>query len=365
MESSWVELAKDFYLDEIDDHLTYMQLAEHTRDENMRRNIARIAGIERKHATFWQDMLTTNHQTLPQGGLNRTRLRLISFLRLFINPVLIVSLLELGEASAMRRYLDFYRHAPLDEVEKSHLKRIILDELEHETFFKQTAKTLGVANLRDFVLGMNDGLVEILGAVTGLSAVYPTNPLLVAISGLIVGIAGALSMGIGAFVSVRSQRQVNEGVRERLEILFAIDPERAVHAYSGELVDSGVPAALADETARTLGKNKQALTNLVLPSNQDDNEWRSALFTGGAYLIGVLFPVLPYFISPSSFAALPLSVLFAGLSLAVVATLIAMLSGISMRHKVIEMVLSGLTAAGLSYAFGMLMRSLFGMGAEL
>ena len=290
MPPSWVEMAKTFYADEISDHLTYAALAQHISDEQGRRNIMRIAGMERRHADFWQEMLTAHQETLPQAGINKARLGLMHLLRFFINPALIVSLLELGEAGAMKRYLDFYSHAPLEDADKARLKSIILDEVEHEMFFKQMAKTLGVSNLRDFVLGMNDGLVEILGAVTGLSAVYPTRPMLVAITGLILGIAGALSMGIGAFISVRSQRQVNEGTRERMEILFAIDPERAVYAYRGELVDSGIPMHLAEETARVLGKNKQALVNLVLPSSNDENELRSGLFTGLAYVVGVLFP---------------------------------------------------------------------------
>jgi VIT1/CCC1 family predicted Fe2+/Mn2+ transporter len=282
-------------------------------------------------------------------------------LRIFINPALIVSLLELGEAGAMKRYLDFYSHAPLEDADKARLKGIILDEVEHEMFFKQMAQALGVSNLRDFVLGMNDGLVEILGAVTGLSA-CTHQALLVAITGLILGVAGALSMGIGAFISVRSQRQVNEGTRERMEILFAIDPERAVHAYRGELVDSGIPMHLAEETARVLGKNKQALVNLVLPSSNGENELRSGLFTGLAYFVGVASRA-SYF-APSSSIALPLSVVFAG-ELGAVATVVAMLSGIPMRQKIAEMVISGLTAAGLSYGFGMLMRSVFGIGTEM
>jgi VIT1/CCC1 family predicted Fe2+/Mn2+ transporter len=358
-------MAKTFYADEISDHLTYAALAQHLNDEQGRRNIMRIAGMERRHADFWQEMLTAHQETLPQAGVNKARLGLMHLLRLFINPALIVSLLELGEAGAMKRYLDFYRHAPLEDADKARLKGIILDEVEHEMFFKQMAQTLGVSNLRDFVLGMNDGLVEILGAVTGLSAVYPTRPMLVAMTGLILGLAGSLSMGIGAFISVRSQRQVNEGTRERMEILFAIDPERAVHAYRGELIESGIPWHLAEETARVLGKNKQALVNLVLPTSNDENELRSGLFTGLAYFVGVLFPVLPYFLAPSSSIALPLSVVFAGVSLTLVATVVAMLSGIPMRQKIAEMVISGFTAAGLSYGFGMLMRSVFGIGAEM
>jgi len=361
MRPSWVEMAQGFYADEINDHLTYTALAEHIRDESVRRNITRIAGMERRHADFWQEMLRAHDHPPPPAGMHQARLGLLRLLGFFINPVLIVSLLELGEASAMKRYLDFYTHAPLEDTDKTRLKSIILDEVEHEMFFKQVAQSLGVTNLRDFVLGMNDGLVEILGAVTGLSAVYPTNPLLVAVSGLIVGVAGALSMGIGACIAVRSQRQVNDSTRERLAILFAIDPERAVQAYRGDLVESGIPAPLADETARTLGKNQRALANLVLPASQETNELRSGLFTGGAYMVGVLFPVLPYFFAPTSFVALPLSIALAGLSLTLVATLIAMLSGISMKQKILEMVVSGFTAAALSYGFGTLTRAVFGL----
>jgi VIT1/CCC1 family predicted Fe2+/Mn2+ transporter len=355
-------MVKAFYQDEMNDHLTYKVLVGNTKDPELHANMTHIAGMEMGHANFWKAMLEAHHEPLPPVRLNRLRLLMLRVLRLFINPVLLVSLLELGETSAVHRYMHFYKHAELDEIEKARLKHIILDELEHETFFKQTAQTLGVSNLRDFVLGMNDGLVEILGAVTGLSAVYPTQPFLVAVTGMIVGIAGALSMGIGAFISVRSQRQVNEGVRERMEVLLVLDPERAVQDYRAELVASGIPLRLADEAARTLGKNKRAMVNLVLPQAQEENELRSGLFTGVAYLVGVVFPVLPYFLASSSLLALPISIVFAGISLTLVATVVAMLSGISMRQKIIEMVVSGFAAAGLSYGFGTLMRALFGIG---
>ena len=363
MQADLVEMAKGFYQDEINDHLTYHELVGDKQDKTaFDAHMQRIAGMERRHANFWKAMLEAQQETLPEVRLNRVRLLILRLLRLVINPALLVSLLELGETSAVKRYLYFFNHADLEAQEKERLKQIILEELEHEMYFKQTAQTLGVGNLRDFVLGMNDGLVEILGAVAGLSAVYPNNPLVVAVSGLIVGIAGALSMGIGAFISVRSQRQVNDGARERLEALLVIDPQRAVSTYQGELMDSGIPAPLAEETARTLGKNQRALTNLILPSNDGENEVRSAFFTGGAYLIGVVFPVLPYFLAASALWALPFSILLAGLSLTVVASLVAMLSGIPIKQKILEMVVSGFAAAGLSYGFGTLMRSLFGLG---
>ena len=362
MQSSLVDLAKDFYQDEVNDHLTYQQLVGNAKDKAFYTDMRRIARMEQRHAEFWKAMLEAHDAPLPPVRIKRMRLLILRLLCMIINPVLLVSLLELGETSAVKRYLYFFQHAELDETERQRLKGIILDEIEHETYFKQTARALGVGNLRDFVLGMNDGLVEILGTVAGLSAVYPGNPLIVAASGLIVGIAGALSMGIGGFISVRSQRQVNTAARERMESLLAIDPERAIQVYRTDLMNSGIPAALADQTARTLGQNQLALANLVLPNSEEENEFRSGLFTGSAYLLGVFFPVLPYLLAPSSLIALPFAILLAGLSLTVVASIVAMLSGLSMRQKIFEMVVSGFTAAGLSYGFGTLMRSVFGLG---
>ena len=79
-------------------------------------------------------------------------------------------------------------------------------------------------------------------------------------------------------------------------------------------------------------------------------------------LVGVMFPVLPYFIAKNSFIALILSVLFAGLALATVASIITLTAGSNaFRRKITEMVVSGLGAAAASYAFGLLVQTVFGI----
>ncbi|ETX09139.1 MAG: hypothetical protein ETSY2_01275, partial [Candidatus Entotheonella gemina] len=157
MQPALVEMAKGFYQDEINDHLTYQELVGDTQETEFDADMRRIALMERRHADFWKAMLEAQQETLPFVRVNRIRLWILRLLRLIINPVLLVSLLELGETSAVKRYLYFFNHADLDERERTRLKQIILDELEHETYFKQTAQSLGVGNLRDAVLGMNDG----------------------------------------------------------------------------------------------------------------------------------------------------------------------------------------------------------------
>jgi len=361
MSEELISKARGFYTGEMNDWLTYTALARHSREPDTARLLKRIAGMEKRHARFWEQVLRKHQAALPEVKPRRWRLFLLRQLQRWVNPVLLVGALELGETSAVEDYHRFWQSKLLEPDDCETLRNIILDELEHESTFRQQSRAAGFGNVRDFVLGMNDGLVEILGAVTGLSAAYAGKPLLVAISGLIVGIAGAMSMGIGAFISVRSQRQVNQGTRQRMEVLFDVAPQRAVEEYRDKLIDSGVPEAISQEVAGKVGENRDSLSRLLL-EEVTENEWRSGLFTGVAYLFGVLFPVLPYFIADSSQAALLGSVLFAGLALAVVGGFIALLSGISLRTKITEMVISGLGAAGLAWLFGMLMQELFGIG---
>ncbi|HEB67006.1 MAG TPA: rubrerythrin family protein [Gammaproteobacteria bacterium] len=360
MQDTLIDQARRFYLGEIDDWQTYRLLARHSRDPQMAQLLERIAGMERRHADFWAGLLEREGVPLPAPRPRRLRFLLLRLLQRWINPLLLVAALELGESGAVSAYHRLWQSGQLPPDDCETLRGIILDELEHESAFRQQTKESGLQNVRDFVLGMNDGLVEILGAVTGLSAAYAGNPLLVAVSGLVVGIAGALSMGIGAFISVRSQRQVNQGARQRMEVLFGVAPERAVDEFRDKLREAGLPEDISEEVASRVGTNRESLSKLLLEETSE-NEWRSGLFTGAAYLFGVLFPVLPYFIADSALAALVGSVFFAGLALATVGGFIALVSGIDLRTKILEMLLSGLGAAGLAWLFGLLMQNVFGI----
>ncbi|RMG49769.1 MAG: rubrerythrin family protein [Gammaproteobacteria bacterium] len=352
--------ARDFFQGEMNDHITYRVLAERTRNARLRTLLQRIAAVELRHAGFWKALLEQNGEPVPEVRPRQVRLWFLGLLMRLVNPLLVISALELGEAAAYETYYRVWKEADLGDEERETLRGIIVDELEHESSFQREKEAGGFSNIRDFILGMNDGLVEILGAVTGLSAAYPGNPLVVAISGLIVGVAGALSMGIGAFISVRSQRQVNEAQQDRMQILFSVSPDRAEAEFRERLVNNGLPEDISDEISHKLGNNPETLASLLIEKS-DENEWRSAFFTGGAYLFGVAFPVLPYFLADNSRHALIGSVLFAGLALTSVGTLISVLSGINLRTKVLEMVGSGLAAAGLAYLFGRLIQVLFGV----
>ncbi len=326
-----LEIAKEFYINELNDYRLYRELAKKARTEDLRRTLEHIANMEKGHSRFWRSFLERRGEEPP-----KERRRLFqSFLILlgnFVNPLILVSLLELGESNAYAQYYRFLkkRRGDLSEEELERLKGIILDELSHESTFRDEIERLGLSNVRDMVLGMNDGLVELLGVVAGLSAVYREDPVVVGVSGVVVGVAGAISMGVGAFVSVRSQRQVNESLLER----------------------DGIVAELTGKEIKEVGTD-------------GESELRSALFTGVSYLVGVVFPVTPFFLATNSIVALSLSLFLALSVLAFVGGFVALVSGISIRKKVLEMVLSASFAAGASYVVGKLVKFIFGLSLEV
>jgi len=349
--------AMSFYVDERSASRLYAYLAGSEKDQSLRTRFAELARVETLHAAFWKGFLL-------KRGIATTEPSWLSFawtrlLRHLLGTRRYLSLLEIGESTAVESYYQFLNSATLEEGEKTDIARLIEDELGHEEELESQFNALPKDNVRDFVMGMNDGLVELLGAVTGLSAVYPLRPQVVGVNGLVVGLAGALSMAIGTWVSVRSQRQVNEGIRRKTDLLFSVSPRRAQAELSKKLTDSGMPAELTQEIADRLSSNKEAMIGL-LTEKTSSNEIRSALFTGVAYLVGLLFPVLPYFFAHNSFVALILSVLFAGIALATVASIITLTAGSNaFRHKIREMVITGIGAAALSYGFGRLIETLF------
>jgi len=346
-----------FYRNEMKDAQIYEYLGRMEKDEGIRKKLLGLANIERSHAEFWRKFVERRGGKVGEVKIGAFRKFSLRLARKILGSAYLVSLFEAAETSAIYTYYDFYTNGEMSDEERRRLGQIILDEVEHERIFEKEKKLLHAENIRDLVLGMNDGLVELLGAVTGLSAVYVNNPMIVGLSGLIVGVAGSLSMAIGTYVSVRSQRQVNEGTRRRLAIVLSISEDRAKREVRDKLEEMGLQREIAESTAELIVR--EGRPENIIPE-EDVNEVRAAIYTGVAYIIGVFFPVIPYFFASNSYVALPISVLLAGTMLAIVSSIISVMSGISIKKKVAEMVILGLGAAALSYAFGYIINYLFG-----
>ncbi len=326
---------------------------------SLREKLARMAEMEEKHAEFWRSLL--EDRGIRPELKARWRLMAYAIASRLLGLGLMLKILEAGEKRAIEMYSKVIESPELSESEKSKLERILEDELVHEEELEEEESKLKrfLAHVREAVLGMNDGLVEVLSVTAGLAGAY-NNPLHVALGGMIVGVAGSLSMAIGEYVSVKSQRQVREEALRRVKAAARHIP----HALRGRIAElmlkKGYSRELSEEAAREASVKPELLAMVLAEEEHGVREealespGESAAYTGLFYILGAFIPLFPYILGLSTTAAIPLSLMLASLALASTGFIIAVSAGLSPLGKIAEMVAVGLGAAAAVFTIGRL-----------
>ena len=169
----------------------YRRIAQRTKDAGNRDTLLRIADEEAKHAAIWQRY--TGEEMRPQAG----KVRRYALIALVFGFTFAVKLMEKGEAKAQISYEELAREAPeaLD---------IRADEEAHEQALLAMLDEERLSYVGSMVLGMNDATVEMTGTLAGLTLAMQ-NTRLIALSGLITGIAATLSMASSEYLSSKSE----------------------------------------------------------------------------------------------------------------------------------------------------------------
>ena len=292
------------------------------------------------------------------------------FLRLF-GLALTFRLMESGERDAVELYSRMLESSELDKDEKERIRKILEDELIHEQELAEEESRFKelLDHVRDAVLGMNDGLVEILSVTAGLAGAYG-NPFYVALSGLVVAIAGALSMGIGAFVAARAQRQVHEGILARIWLAA----KYAAHVFRKRIRSFMLDKGYCEETSLKVAdesmRDPRLMARIIaeeeygLKEEKLENPAAAGLYTGLAYLLSAFLPILPYFMGLPILSAMLLSLFLAGLALSATGFIIAISADLPVKKKILEMVLAGFGSAAVTFLMGKLFSGIFGITVE-
>ncbi len=210
--------------------------------------------------------------------------------------------------------------------------------------------------LRAAVLGANDGIVSTAGVVMGVAgATSDRSHILVAgIAGLV---AGALSMAVGEYVSVSTQRDSEEALlaKERRELRD--EPQDELAELAGLYVDKGLDEDLALEVARQLTA-KDALAahaevELGIDPDHLTSPWSAAWASMAAFTVGALLPLLMVVLAGADLRV-PLTVSAVLVALAGTGWLSARLGYGSTRRAVLRTVLGGLVAMLVTHGIGQL-----------
>ena len=211
--------------------------------------------------------------------------------------------------------------------------------------------------LRAGVLGANDGIVSVAAIVVGVAGVgTSTAPILTAgVAGLV---GGGISMALGEYVSVSSQRDSERALilKERREL--AEDPESELAELTGLYEAKGLSAGTARQVAVELTAHDALAAHLSAELNieQDDvvSPWHAAGASGIAFTLGGLLPLVAILWPPEAWrvATTFVAVLVA---LAVTGAIGAHIGGSSRRRATVRVVVGGALALGVTFSIGALL----------
>jgi len=278
-----------FQKTEITEHRIYVKLANAARSPENRQVLTRIANDELEHYQFWR---SHTGQDVQPNALKVWFYYVVSRLLGFTFGV---KLMEMGEEVAQTNYGLLRPQIP--EVD-----RLIQAENEHENAILGLLDEPSLRYTGSIVLGLNDALVELTGALAGLTlALQDTR--LIALTGSITGIAAALSMATSEYLSTKAE-----------------------------------------------GMTKSPL--------------RASLYTGAAYIATVVVLILPYLVLQNLYLALASTLAAALVIIASFNYYIAVAKGIPFKGRFLEMAGLSLSVAAISFLVGYVIRSLLGVEVD-
>ncbi len=277
---------KKFQKNEITEYQIYKRLARKIKNEGNREVLLKIAGDEHNHYRFWKRYTST--ELLP----DRKKVFFYTMISRIFGLTFGIKLMERGEDNANKSYTAFAVTIP-------EAVNIAEDEDAHEKELINMIKEEKLNYVGSVVLGLNDALVELTGTLAGLSLALQ-NTRIIALVGLITGIAAALSMAASEYLSTKSEESNNEAAR-------------------------------------------------------------SALYTGIAYIFTVAVLILPYYLFSNYLVCLAVTIALAVLIIFLFNFYISVAKDLNFRQRFLEMLVISLGVALISFGIGFLIRNVFGI----
>ncbi len=282
--------AHDFAYSEFREHVIYKEMLKNERDPSFRDVLDNLVKQEYAHYQFWSTL--TGHK---EFRVNFLSIFIYKLMRRILGLTFTLKFIEGSEKNAIKAYNE-YLEGVRDEKIRERIKEIIGHEEEHERKIISSIKEEKVEFISNIILGVNDGLIELTGALVGFSFAL-RKPGLVALTGFITGLAASLSMASSAYM----QAQYEEG--------------------------------------------KSAV--------------KAAIYTGMAYVVVVCLLILPYILLSNTFIAVPLMLGIAISVIGGVSYYTSVVFERRFLRQFVEMTIFSLGVALITFSIGLLLRHLF------
>jgi VIT1/CCC1 family predicted Fe2+/Mn2+ transporter len=309
---------------------TYNALSKRATDPQQCRSLHSLALAEQHHADLWASRLTALDAPVPEysgseageadslanriGGLDLAlrRLELDESRDIARYGHQIEQLGDENTIAILKEVIEDERdhYITLGNLIRHHLPQSQLDPQQAKQAFEQlmAARTKGQPQaaswIGDAIYGVNDGLGAIFGIVSGVAGATEKSPSgahYVLIAGLAGMIASALSMGSGAYLAAKSEREIYEAEYEREREAVEYNESEARELLSLTYQMRGLTAEDADHFVGHIAQKKGQLVEALARERLHTTEaglskpWVSATSGALSTAIGAFIPVLPFF----------------------------------------------------------------------
>jgi VIT1/CCC1 family predicted Fe2+/Mn2+ transporter len=348
---------------EIDACYLYRKLAENESDEAVSNVFWKMSAIEQGHAEAFARKAGISVENLIKPSWRAKTLNLIG--KVFSYDYVLGALMD-TEKSLSNAIIKTKEKSQMEITgsETNHVK-ILWSIIENDknisgaqhAKFEKKHRSVGGNAIRAAVLGGNDGLLSVFSLVMGISGATGGNHsvMLAGIAGLL---AGALSMALGEWISVKSSQELYENQMAIEMEELETNPEGEQQELALIYMAKGIPENQAQTMAAEIMKDKthahEVLVKEELGINVDELQGsaiEAALYSFFLFSIGGIIPVLP-FIFISGIHAIVLSVIFSAVGLFVIGGAITLFTGKNLWYSGFRMVLFGLIAAAVTYGIG-------------
>lgn len=267
------------------EHLIYLRLAESCKDKNNAEVLRKIGQQEKGHARFWQNI--SGVEVKP----DMFRVFRNVLLARLLGLTFVLKLMEKREGTGSRVYAELSAYFP-------EAKAFSEEELIHEQKLLGMLDEEGLQYVGSVVLGLNDALVELTGALAGFTLALSDNKI-ISLVGLVTGISAAMSMAASDYLSSKAEN----------------DPKAK----------------------------------------------KSALYTGVAYIFTVIFLIMPYLLLDDKFTALGITLFTAVAIIFCFNYYISTAKDLNFKARFLEMTIISLGVATFSFFVGYALKYLLGV----
>jgi VIT1/CCC1 family predicted Fe2+/Mn2+ transporter/rubrerythrin len=371
---------------EMTGYYTYRTLAEREREPGRRRALQNMAGAEKEHAELWAGRLRALgepepvYRGKPAGDADSLKNRVGG-------DDLALRRLEIDESRDIAKYSEQLK-ALGDEPSLAILKRVIEDEQEHyrelSSLIRRYPPRPGVRApgldpralleqmlakrnqgrshtagwIGDAIYGVNDGLGSIFGIVSGVSGATLGNSKYVLLSGIAGMIASALSMGSGAYLAAKSEREIYQAELAREREAIAVNGAEARELLSLYFQVKGLPEQDADHMVEHIASDPEQMLRALaaerLNSTEEalSNPLTSAISGALSTAAGAFIPIVPFFFL-SGYSAVIISAIVSLLAHFAVGAAKSLVTVRSWWSSGFEMTLVGAVEGVVTYVIGL------------